>query len=55
MKSSLDIFMLKDLSNYVSIIEKEANLGEFSTETVGKINTLRTEITEVIAILKDIK
>lgn len=53
MKSSLDIFMLKDLSNYVSIIEKEANLGQFSTETVGKINTLRSEITEVIAILKE--
>jgi CheY-like chemotaxis protein len=54
MKSSLDIFMLKDLSNYVSIIEKEANLGEFSTETVGKINTLRSEITEIISILKKI-
>ncbi|CAC9974683.1 response regulator [Flavobacterium panici] len=55
MKSSLDIFLLKDLSNYVSIIEKEANMREFSTETVGKINTLRSEITEIIAILKDIK
>lgn len=54
MKSSLDIFMLKDLSNYVSTIEKEANLGQFSTETIGKINTLRSEIIEIISILKKI-
>ncbi|MBF4515815.1 response regulator [Flavobacterium sp. ANB] len=55
MKSSLDIFMLKDLSNYVSVIEKEANLKQFTTETIGKINILRTEIVEIITILKDVK
>lgn len=55
MKSSLDIFMMKDLSNCVSIIEKEAMLGQFSTETLDKITILRTEIVEVISILKDLR
>lgn len=55
MKSSLDIFMMKDLSNCVSIIEKEAMQGQFSTETLDKITILRTEIVEVISILKDLR
>lgn len=55
MKSSLDIFMMKDLSNCVSIIEKEAMLGQFSTETFDKITILRTEIVEVISILRDLR
>lgn len=55
MKSSLDIFMMKDLSNCVSIIEKEAMLGQFSTETLDKITILRTEIVEVISILRDLR
>lgn len=55
MKSSLDIFMMKDLSNCVSIIEKEAMQGQFSTETLDKITILRTEIVEVISILRDLR
>jgi signal transduction histidine kinase/DNA-binding response OmpR family regulator len=55
MKSSLDIFMIKDLSDCVSIIEKEAMLGQFSSETLDKITILRTEIVEVISILKDLR
>nr|WP_198999916.1 ATP-binding protein [Flavobacterium sp. ASV13] len=55
MKSSLDIFMLKDLSNYLSIIEKEAKLRQFNTETVAKINILQTEIIEVAKILKELR
>ncbi|SHM76257.1 ATP-binding protein [Flavobacterium chilense] len=55
MKSSLDIFMLKDLSNYLSIIEKEAKLGQFNTETVAKINILQSEIIEVAKILKELR
>lgn len=55
MKSSLDIFMLDDLSNYFSIIEKEAKLGKFSTETVEKVNLLHSEIAEVIKALKEIR
>ncbi|MCC9066360.1 GAF domain-containing hybrid sensor histidine kinase/response regulator [Flavobacterium piscisymbiosum] len=54
MKSSLDIFMLNDLSNYLSIIEKEAQLGQFSSETVNMITILDQEISEVIKSLKEI-
>ena len=52
MKSSLDIFMLKDLSNYLTIIEEEAKSGHFSTDTADKINFLHREIIEVVKILK---
>lgn len=54
LKSSLDIFMLKDLSNYLSIIEKEAKLGQFSADTSDKIDTLNHEIVEVVRILKEL-
>lgn len=52
MKSSVDIFMLKDLSNYLTIIEEEAKSGHFSTDTADKINFLHCEIIEVVKILK---
>jgi len=52
MKSSLDIFMLKDLSNYLTIIEEEAKSGHFSADTADKINFLHREIIEVVKILK---
>jgi len=52
MKSSVDIFMLKDLSNYLTIIEEEAKSGHFSTDTADKINFLHREIIEVVKILK---
>lgn len=55
LKSSLDIFMLKDLSNYVSIIEKEAILGQFSTETTDKTSILNSEIREVVNVLREIR
>ncbi|WP_268846369.1 GAF domain-containing hybrid sensor histidine kinase/response regulator [Flavobacterium aestivum] len=54
MKSSLDIFMLEDLSNCLSIIEKEALLGEFNTETADKVNSLHSGIVEVVKILKEL-
>ncbi|KIO54552.1 GAF domain-containing hybrid sensor histidine kinase/response regulator [Flavobacterium hibernum] len=54
MRSSIDIFMLKDLSNYLTIIEEEAKLGRFSSETAEKINFFHSEITEVIKILKEL-
>lgn len=53
MKSSIDIFMLKDLSNYLTIIEGEAKLGQFNAETTDKINIFHCEIIEVIKILKE--
>ena len=52
MKSSLEIFMLKDLSNYLTIIEEEAKSGSFSTDTADKINFLHPEIIDVVKILK---
>jgi signal transduction histidine kinase/CheY-like chemotaxis protein/HPt (histidine-containing phosphotransfer) domain-containing protein len=52
MKSSVDIFMLKDLSNYLTIIEEEAKSGHFSTDTSDKINFLHREIIEVVKVLK---
>ncbi|MBF4483409.1 ATP-binding protein [Flavobacterium sp. CSZ] len=52
MKSSLEIFMLKDLSNYLTIIEEEAKSGHFSTDTADKINFLHPEIIDVVKILK---
>ena len=55
LKSSLDIFMLKDLSAYLSIVEEEAKLGHFSTETIDKISILHTEIVEVVKILKELR
>ncbi|MBZ4041250.1 GAF domain-containing hybrid sensor histidine kinase/response regulator [Flavobacterium hibisci] len=54
MRSSLDIFMLKDLSNFLSIIEQEAIMGKFTTESLDKINILHCGIIEVVKILKEL-
>ena len=54
MKSSLDIFMLEDLSNCAAIIEEEATAREFTTETLDKMNVLHCGITEVVKILKEL-
>ncbi|WP_269234994.1 GAF domain-containing hybrid sensor histidine kinase/response regulator [Flavobacterium flavigenum] len=54
MRSSLDIFMLKDLSNFLSIIEQEAIMGKFTSESLDKINILHCGIIEVVKILKEL-
>jgi len=54
MKSSLDIFMLKDLTNSLSIIEEEAAFGKFSIETKEKVDNLIEEIVEVVKSLKEL-
>ncbi|KAF2326454.1 GAF domain-containing hybrid sensor histidine kinase/response regulator [Flavobacterium ginsenosidimutans] len=54
MKSSMDIFMLQDLSNCLSIIEEEATTGEFTAETLDKVNIFSCGIDEVIKILKEL-
>jgi signal transduction histidine kinase/CheY-like chemotaxis protein len=54
MKSSLDMFMLKDLSNCLSIIEEEAVLGKFTSEAADQINILNCGITEVVKILNEL-
>lgn len=55
MKSSLDIFMLKDLSGCLAFIEKEANNGQLSAQATEKINLLSSEIIEVVQILKELR
>ncbi|WP_343616987.1 ATP-binding protein [Flavobacterium sp.] len=52
MKSSLDIFLLEDLSNCVAILEQEASAGIFTTESVDKIEILHCGIIEVVKVLK---
>ncbi|MNY82932.1 hypothetical protein D3C86_2253340 [compost metagenome] len=54
MKSSMDIFMLQDLSNCLSIIEVEASAGEFTAETLDKVNIFHCGIEEVVKILKEL-
>lgn len=54
MKSSLDIFMLEDLSNCVAVIEEEASAGDFTTETLDKVNILHCGVIEVVKILKEL-
>ncbi|MBL0737594.1 response regulator [Flavobacterium sp. GN10] len=54
MKSSMDIFMLQDLSNCLSIIEGEASSGEFTAETLDKVNIFSCGIEEVVKILKEL-
>nr|WP_315154750.1 ATP-binding protein [uncultured Flavobacterium sp.] len=54
MKSSLDMFMLEDLANYMPIIENEAALGQFSIETADKISNLHVEIVELVKNLKEL-
>ncbi|WP_433830111.1 ATP-binding protein [Flavobacterium anhuiense] len=54
MKSSMDIFMLQDLSNCLSIIEEEASKGAFTAETLDKVNIFTCGIEEVVKILKEL-
>ncbi|MEL1242479.1 ATP-binding protein [Flavobacterium flavipallidum] len=52
MKSSIDLFMMEDLSNSLSVIEIEAKSGQFTSETISKINRFDLEIAEMVKILK---
>ncbi|RZJ52201.1 MAG: hybrid sensor histidine kinase/response regulator [Flavobacterium sp.] len=54
MRSSLDMFMLEDLSKCLSVIEEEARIGEFTTETVNSLNILHCGITDVVKSLKEL-
>lgn len=54
MKSSMDIFMLQDLSNCLSIIEIEASTGSFTSETLDKVTIFHCGIAEVVKILKEL-
>jgi len=54
MKSSLDVFMLTDLSNCLSIIEQEAILGKFTSEAASQMNILNCGLNEVVKILNEL-
>ncbi|MHC0445500.1 ATP-binding protein [Flavobacterium sp. 3-218] len=54
MKSSMDIFMLNDLSDCLTIIEEEALKGKFTAETLDKMNIFSCGIDEVVKILKEL-
>lgn len=54
MKSSLDMFMLEDLSHCLSAIEMEAGSGQFTSATAGEIDTLHSGIVEVVKYLKEL-
>ncbi|MEL1252255.1 ATP-binding protein [Flavobacterium sp. DGU38] len=54
MKSSVDIFMLEDLSNCLIAIEEEAVIEEFTAETLDKMNILHFGIVEVVKVLKEL-
>ncbi|MEN2399183.1 ATP-binding protein [Flavobacterium sp. MC2016-06] len=54
MKSSLGMFMLDDLTNCLSIIEEEAKIGQFTTETRDKMDIFQSGIIEVVKNLKEV-
>lgn len=54
MRSSLDMFMLKDLSKCLSVIEEEAGSGHFTSETVNSLDILHCGIIEVVKNLKEV-
>ncbi|WP_125723637.1 GAF domain-containing hybrid sensor histidine kinase/response regulator [Flavobacterium ustbae] len=54
MKSSMDIFMLNDLSDCLTVIEEEALKGKFTAETADKMNIYSSGIDEVVKILKEL-
>jgi len=55
MKSSLDMFMLTDLSNCLSVIEAEAILERFTEMGEDEINTLASGIVDVVKYLKEVQ
>ncbi len=54
MKSSLDMFMLTDLSVCLSIIEEEAAREQFTSEAANQINLLNCGVKEVVKILNEL-
>lgn len=54
MRSSMDIFLLTDLTVCLSVIEQEALQNQFTTETVNAINILQCGVSEVVKILNEL-
>jgi signal transduction histidine kinase/DNA-binding response OmpR family regulator len=54
MKSSVDMFILTDLSSSLSILEEEATAESFTSEAANQINLLNCGVKEVVKILKEL-
>ncbi|WP_343694336.1 ATP-binding protein [Flavobacterium sp.] len=54
MRSSLDMFLLDDLSNCLAVIEEEARHEKFTSETADRIHIFHCGIIEVVKYLKEL-
>jgi HPt (histidine-containing phosphotransfer) domain-containing protein len=54
MRSSMDMFMLDDLSNCLAVIEEEARNEKFSSEAAHKAEIFHCGIIEVVKYLKEL-
>jgi signal transduction histidine kinase/DNA-binding response OmpR family regulator len=54
MRSSMDMFMLDDLSNCLAVIEEEARNEKFSSEAADKADIFHCGIIEVVKYLKEL-
>jgi len=54
MRSSMDMFMLDDLSNCLAVIEEEARNEKFSSEAAYKADIFHCGIIEVVKYLKEL-
>ncbi|GAA6765656.1 hypothetical protein AAFH68_15920 [Flavobacterium sp. CGRL1] len=54
MRSSMDMFMLDDLSNCLAVIEEEARNEKFSSEAADKAEIFHCGIIEVVKYLKEL-
>lgn len=54
MRSSMDMFMLNDLSNCLAVIEEEARNEKFSSEAADKAEIFHCGIIEVVKYLKEL-
>ncbi|GAA3781599.1 GAF domain-containing hybrid sensor histidine kinase/response regulator [Flavobacterium ginsengiterrae] len=54
MRSSMDMFLLDDLSSCLAIIEEEARLENFTSEAADRIDIFHCGIIEVVKYLKEL-
>ncbi|MCP2029694.1 signal transduction histidine kinase/DNA-binding response OmpR family regulator [Flavobacterium sp. HSC-32F16] len=54
MRSSLDLFMLEDLSNCLAVIEQEARQEQFTAESADRIEIFHCGIIEVVKYLTEL-
>lgn len=54
MRSSLDLFMLDDLSNCLAVLEEEAKVEKFTNETADTLKIFHSGIIEAVKFLKEL-